>query len=86
MRDSLLNRYVLLLEEIFWNDSKAVAVFGPFARGLTKFPGSDIDLLITDVVLLYDEGILSEELDKIRKRLRDLGARRSYTKIRGSRH
>jgi len=136
----LLNRYVLFLKEIFGNDLKAVAVFGSFARGTAKIPGSDIDLLIvvegvenlsfgkrlklttkaedkllnteeyakfidrfgwtpsiqeiiltpeelrahppllldltTDALLLHDEGILSEELDKIRKRLKELGARK----------
>jgi predicted nucleotidyltransferase len=41
----LLNRYVLLLEEIFGNNLKGFAVFGSFARGSTEFPGSDIDLL-----------------------------------------
>ena len=42
----LLSRYVLFLKEIFGNDLKAVAVFGSFARGTAKIPGSDIDLLI----------------------------------------
>jgi predicted nucleotidyltransferase len=34
----ILNRYAGFL--------KAVAVFGSFARGIAKFPGSDIDFLI----------------------------------------
>ena len=36
--NSILNRYVCFL--------KVVAVFGSSTRGIVKFPGSDIDLLI----------------------------------------
>lgn len=32
--------------------------------------------LTTDMVILHDKGILSEEIDRIRKRLRELGARK----------
>lgn len=140
----LLNRYVQFLQGILGDDLIAVVVFGSFARGTAKFPGSDIDLLIvvegmdklsfgerlkatkkaeeelskieeyakfkgvfgwtpriqeiiltpeelkrhppllldltTDVVILYDKGILREELDKLRMRLKELGAKRIKTK------
>ncbi len=136
----LLNRYVEFSKEFFGDDLMALAVFGSFARGAAKFPGSDIDLLIiikdieklsfgerlkqtmnvekklskteeyerftdvfgwspsiqeiiftpeelkrhppilldltTDAVILYDEGILSEELEKLRGRLRELKAKK----------
>ncbi len=36
--------------------------------------------LTTDAVILYDMGILSEEIDKLRKRLKELGARKVVLK------
>ncbi len=32
--------------------------------------------LTTDLIIIYDAGILKEEIDKLRKRLKELGARR----------
>lgn len=32
--------------------------------------------LTTDIIILYDKGILNEEIDKVRKKLRELGARK----------
>jgi len=42
----LLNRYVDFLNESFGDNLLSAAVFGSFARGIAKFPGSDIDILI----------------------------------------
>lgn len=139
----LLDRYVDCLKESFGDNLLSTAVFGSFARGKAKFPGSDIDVLIvvkgmeklsfgerikqtakaekklletgehkkfiddfgwppsiqeiiltpeelrahppilldltTDVLIFYDTGILKEELEKIRLRLRELGAKKIKT-------
>ena len=32
--------------------------------------------LVTDAVILYDKGVLREELEKVRRRLQELGARK----------
>jgi predicted nucleotidyltransferase len=140
---SLMERYAKIIQEDFREQVLALAVFGSVARGESRFPGSDIDILIvmrdvenislgkrigllarlekklektneyrkfeeafnwpptiqehvlspdelkrhppllldltTDSIILYDKGVLSTELAKLRATLKKLGAKRIRT-------
>ncbi|MEM2924751.1 MAG: nucleotidyltransferase domain-containing protein [Methanocellales archaeon] len=139
----LVERYIKIARNQFGDRLLAAAVFGSLARGVAKFPESDIDILLilegiddlsfgkridllkniyielrgteeyqkfkeafiyspsiqeyiltpeelkkhppllldltVEVIILHDSGILNEELEKLRSRLRELGARRIET-------
>jgi predicted nucleotidyltransferase len=140
---AVVKRYAKIVMNHFGDRVLAIGVFGSLARGMAKFPGSDIDIMLifegvnnlsfgkridlmkevykelvrtkeyrdfkkvfnsipniqehiltpeelkkhppllldltTDVVIIHDAGILNEEIEKLRKRLKELGARKINT-------
>lgn len=64
-------------EEVFgWPPSIQEHVLTP--EELKRHPPLLLDLT-TDVVILHDEGILSEELEKLKRQLKELGAKKIRT-------
>lgn len=61
-------------KEVFWRSpSIQEHVLSP--KELEAHPPILLDLT-TDAIILYDTGILAEELEKLRRRLKELGARK----------
>lgn len=64
-------------EEVFgWSPSIQEHVLTP--EELRRHPPLLLDMT-TDAVILHDEGILSEELEKLKRRLKELGAKKIRT-------
>jgi len=71
---ALVHRYVALLKEHFGDQLLGIALFGSLAR----HPPLLLDLT-TDAIILYDTGVVSRELERLKKRLEELGAKKIRT-------
>lgn len=80
----LLARLLATMQDVFGADLLSVALFGSVARGeggrtsdrIKTHPWLLLDVLDHGIILFDREGVLQNELERLKERLRSLGARK----------